>query len=103
MVEGGESCGQTGDHIVLQFSNSSGPVFGDSLLPVWKWIKPDATYGKNDFWEAELREALEDREGIGGQELIVLDRWGAGTNVMNHRISPKSVGKFSNLDWAELV
>jgi hypothetical protein len=53
-------------------SVNSNHVFGDSLLPVWKWVKPDSIYCKTGFWEADLSKALDDGEWNGGKDLVLL-------------------------------
>ncbi|KAK3305021.1 uncharacterized protein B0T15DRAFT_187180 [Chaetomium strumarium] len=45
---------------------------GDSLFPVWKWVKPESIYPrKTGFWETHLHRALDDGEWNAGKGLTL--------------------------------
>jgi len=74
----------------------------DGLLPAWKWVKPDGEYRKKGFWEAELREALQDGERTGGRGLMIL-MGGVSEQTLQIIASPELGWKFSSLDRAERI
>lgn len=85
------------------FSNRPDLYFSDDgLLPAWKWVKPDGEYRKKGFWEAELREALQDGERTGGRGLMVL-MGGVSEQTLQIIASPELGWKFSSLDRAERI
>lgn len=57
------------------------PVLSDSTetlltggpAPVWKWAKPESTYGRiTGFWETDMERAIKDGEWNAGKELHLL-------------------------------
>ena len=70
-------------------------ITGDGPVPVWKWMKPDGSYRKAGFWEAELNEALEHGEWNGGNDQLLLVRGVAGAalrSVATQGIKLKNFG-----------
>jgi hypothetical protein len=84
-------------------SNTPDLVFSDdSLRPAWKWVKPGSPYRKKGFWEAELRDALEDGEWTSGRDLVVLVG-GVSEETLRTIASSELGWKFTTLEGAERV
>jgi hypothetical protein len=100
--------GSGSDETQMQFftfpilSNAPDPVLSPTLVPVWKWIKPDSTYRRAGFWEGDLHKTLEDGEWNGGKNLTILI---SGVSERTRQtIACSEMGwKFSSLERAEVV
>ena len=53
--------------------NAANSLFVGGPVPVWKWAKPDSTYGRQSgFWETEVSRAIVDGEWAAGKTLLLL-------------------------------
>ena len=56
-------------------SDSSETLLSGAPAPVWKWARPESTYGRTTgFWETDMERAILDGERNAGNELRLLVR-----------------------------